>query len=70
MNIKIASAIYAAELTVSESGSLSITVTPQEQFEGYSAPLATGTYLGIYETLLKLLKEQQSIYASRPLSRC
>jgi hypothetical protein len=63
MSIKVQSALYAAELTVSESGCLSITVTPQAQYVVFSAQVVTATYLDICETLLKLWKEQQSIYA-------
>lgn len=67
---KVVSATYAAELTEDESGCLWITVTPRGQSEGSSAQLATGTYLDIYETIQKLLREQRSTSNRHLRYRC
>lgn len=65
MSIKMASASYAAELTVNENGFLWITVTPRGLSEGFSAPLATETYLDIFETIQTLLSEAHSTFRDR-----
>ena len=55
MNTKKVIASYAVELQEDENGSQWITVTPQEPSEDFSALRVTGTYLGIYATIRKLL---------------
>ena len=70
MSIKMATATYAAELTVNENGFLWITVTPQGSSEGFSAPLATETYLDIFETIQTLLSEAHSTSERRQQFRC
>lgn len=70
MSIKVVTALFAAELTVGENGSVSITATPQEQSEDFFVPLATGMYLDIFATILRLWKEDQSIYEDLLLYRC
>lgn len=70
MNISLATASSAVELTESESGSVSITVTPLEQLEDYFAPLATETLSDILETIQTHLSVQQSTSDSHLLYRC
>jgi hypothetical protein len=64
MSTKKVIASYAVELTENESGSLSITATQREPFEGFSAPPATATSLGILETIQTLLLELLNISRS------
>ena len=70
MNTKKVIASFVVELTESESDSQSITVTRREPYVDYFVPPVTATYLGIYATIRKLLKELQSISEDRQLYRC
>ena len=54
MSTKTVIASFVVELTESESGFRSITVTPQGPYAGFSAPLVTETYWDISGTIQRL----------------
>jgi len=66
MSSKVVTATYVVELTESERGCLSITVTPQAQSEDCSARPAIETSLDTSETIQKLSREV-SITSPHPL---
>lgn len=70
MNTSEVIASYVVELTENESGSQWITVTPQGPSGDFSALRVTGTYLGIYATIRKLLNVLLDTSESRLLYRC
>ncbi len=70
MSTSLVTASSAVELTESENGSVSITVTPLELSEGFFAPLATETLSDILETIQTHLSVQQSISETHRLYQC